>query len=246
MNKVSENRMEECKNFGTHGAARMELDFLLNDQDKSLQKELATGNHLKTIYDEQNIAENQFPSSDENKSDEDKRDASPLTETSQLNKGKGRQMKVVADSREPGSTIEVARSGNEHSKQGGGERKRRRNTLWTKEEDALLEQLLKRYGEGEWWRIAEGLKGRTPSQVRTRYRYFLLEKTARRTFSEDEDRFILSEFSQHGNKWGLIASNMDRRTANSVNNRYRYLMRQEKKRQPKASNTNSRSKTSEN
>eukprot|EP00186_Timspurckia_oligopyrenoides_P000405 CAMPEP_0182443924 /NCGR_PEP_ID=MMETSP1172-20130603/2534_1 /TAXON_ID=708627 /ORGANISM="Timspurckia oligopyrenoides, Strain CCMP3278" /LENGTH=278 /DNA_ID=CAMNT_0024639349 /DNA_START=122 /DNA_END=958 /DNA_ORIENTATION=- len=250
--------MGEVKDGGTR-VNRMDLNFLLNKEEdgavgitRQHQQQQGLMQHFQQqaqqsypipsrgAWEECNRqgeeGKSDKPSSDGSTGQEDQeRDASPITSTSQKEPGSKssndggdatNQQRNHARCDPPDSAVK--QNPNESHANGGDSSNR---MDWTHEEDEILEALLDKFGEGQWWKIARGLKNRTPSQVRARYRYVLLERCSRREFTPEEDRFILSQYSKMGSKWSTIALRMEKRSGNSVKNRYRLLARREKKRE---------------
>lgn len=93
---------------------------------------------------------------------------------------------------------------------------------WTAEEDNLLLELVKLYGQN-WQLISNHMKGsinRTGKQVRERFLNKLDPKISRNPFTEEEDRIILEEYKRIGKKWSEISKSLNGRPENAVKNRF--------------------------
>jgi len=100
------------------------------------------------------------------------------------------------------------------------EKGQKRNRKFTKEEDDLLKNLVKTYGEGCWSQIAEKMPGRNRKQIRERYINFLKKDRTDSEFTTEEDTLILSYVQKNGRKWSAIAELLPGRTPIMIKNRY--------------------------
>ncbi|WZZ04276.1 hypothetical protein YC2023_090197 [Brassica napus] len=90
---------------------------------------------------------------------------------------------------------------------------------WTKEEDQLLVDYIRKHGEGCWRSLprAAGLQ-RCGKSCRLRWMNYLRPDLKRGNFTEEEDELIIKLHSLFGNKWSLIAGRLPGRTDNEIKN----------------------------
>ncbi len=83
--------------------------------------------------------------------------------------------------------------------------------LWSKEEDAMLLQLVKEIGPGKWTQIAKKMPGRLPKQCRQRYFNKVDPSLSNAAWSEEEDRRVIAAQSKLGNRFAEIAKFLEGR-----------------------------------
>lgn len=101
---------------------------------------------------------------------------------------------------------------------------------WTKEEDGKLIQLVEEYGHA-WKKLARSLDGRNGKQCRERFVNHLDADIKKGSWSEEEDKMLLSIQLKYGNKWAFISTLLDGRTACEVKNRFKSISRRVQKRE---------------
>lgn len=115
----------------------------------------------------------------------------------------------------------------------------RRSASWTKEEDARLEELVKREERSApsitvtkmWSRVALQLNGRTGKQCRERWLNQLKPGIKRGSWSEEEERILHEAHAELGNKWVAIAERLEGRTDNCVKNHWNSMLRKKQRRE---------------
>lgn len=91
---------------------------------------------------------------------------------------------------------------------------------YTPEEDRMLLELVGKYGEKNWSKIAELMPGRNRKQLRDHYINFLKKMLCRKEFTLEEDRTILAVVKKYGHSWKRIADLLPGRTPIMIKNRY--------------------------
>lgn len=99
---------------------------------------------------------------------------------------------------------------------------------FTKEEDEKLLNLIDTYENKDfinWSRVASRMSNRTARQCRERYLNYLVEKTKKGDWSQDEDDLILALYEKMGPKWAKMTTFFDKRSNIDLKNRYSTLTR---------------------
>ncbi|CAL4943336.1 unnamed protein product [Urochloa decumbens] len=93
---------------------------------------------------------------------------------------------------------------------------------WTEEEDATLKAMVDVYGERKWAVVSKHLPGRIGKQCRERWTNHLrpsIDK-AKTSWTEADDELLITAHKVFGNRWSLIAKELDGRSENSVKNHW--------------------------
>ena len=100
-----------------------------------------------------------------------------------------------------------------------------RKGAWTKEEDEQILQWVKENGTGKWKELSLSIPGRIGKQLRERW-YNHLDPTLKKGgFTEAEDEMIIDMHQRVGSAWQRISEVLPGRSANSVKNRYHWIIR---------------------
>ncbi|KAF4074534.1 hypothetical protein AMELA_G00240340 [Ameiurus melas] len=96
---------------------------------------------------------------------------------------------------------------------------------WTKEEDQLLLNAVKKYGCKEWWKIRQEVPGRTDNYCRDRYLDCLRTDVKKGAWSDEEVELLKKLVEKYGvGKWAKIASEIPNRLDSQCLNKWRYMM----------------------
>lgn len=103
---------------------------------------------------------------------------------------------------------------------------RRSSQPWTHQEDVLLLNLVDKFGDRDWNRIANYVPGRSNKGCRERYTMRLrFEKRAVGAWLRKEDETLLSLINRYGTNWSLISTYLPERNNHQLRNRYELLKR---------------------
>ena len=105
------------------------------------------------------------------------------------------------------------------------EKKVTRKSKFTQNEDLKLLELVKLYGDTDWFIIASHMKNRNVRQCRERWCNYLSPFVSNGPWTPEDDLFLCQKVEEFGTKWTKIAPFFKARTDINVKNRWMTLMR---------------------
>ena len=95
---------------------------------------------------------------------------------------------------------------------------------FTEEEDRRLRELVQKKGAKKWNVIASYMPGRTGRQCRDRYHNYLVPGFFHGEWTASEDELLRQKYNELGPQWARITDFFQRRSANSIKNRWNYFV----------------------
>lgn len=102
---------------------------------------------------------------------------------------------------------------------------KRKRMKFSPEEDKMLKELVKKYGDNNWVRVSELMPGRNVRQCRERWKHYLCNDNNNRDWTKEEDQIMLTKYIEFGQRWTKIAAYLPGRTDIQVKTRCLKLLR---------------------
>ena len=102
-----------------------------------------------------------------------------------------------------------------------------RRNFFTEKEDHLLTMATINHKKEKWSVIAKYVPGRTPKQCRDRWVNYLQPSLTFEPWTEEEDELLVSLVNIHGTHWSKMMTKFPNRSANSIKNRWYWLLKNE-------------------
>ncbi|OHT14606.1 hypothetical protein TRFO_42956 [Tritrichomonas foetus] len=107
--------------------------------------------------------------------------------------------------------------------------KKKSRRVFSLEEDQLLFNLVQKYGENDWGKVALKMHDRNPRQCKERWTTYLSPSINKSPWTEEEDLLLQQKFDEYGPKWATIAAFFKGRPDNCIKNHWNAMMRKQTK-----------------
>ena len=92
--------------------------------------------------------------------------------------------------------------------------------MFSPQEDDLLRELVREFGDQQWKLIAQRMPNRTTRQCRERYKNYLAPEIKNGPWTADEDQLLKEKYEELGPKWSTIATFFTSRSDVNIKNRW--------------------------
>ena len=100
---------------------------------------------------------------------------------------------------------------------------------FTPAEDQIIQSLAKIEGSNDWNIIAQSVKTKSARQCRDRWNNYLNPNLNNTEWTKEDDELLFNKIQEFGFKWTTIAKFFNNRTDSMIKNRYKLLVRREKR-----------------